>query len=624
MAGNKNFYVPMPQVDAVIKRIETISVANDSTVQDLMSDLLGFSGVLGDMSNKALGNVGSVSINIDIPKAPEFTPPPTPVAFTPSALKFGNRPTLTATGDLPTLDFGGAPTKSFGDAPTPAAEFSVAVPGNVPSVIVPSMPPQPTLGSYNLPELVVPNIAPFVGSAPIYTPTETLSPQFVGGLSTFAEPAAGVAGLALADHQKLLMTRVTAGGTGLPPAVETAIWNRERDRESSIMRSAEEDVLRQDAAQGFYTPTGTAQAKLYKVRADYSNKIISLGRDIAIKQAELELTNVMKALEQLIPIEQEMVKYDLAMRQRAFDTIKFNNDVAVQVYDVTMKGFLAAQEARKIGVSLYQAQIQAYESEVQAYTALLGAERAKIDMNKALVDQYIAQLSVNTMLLDVYKAEVSATVAAGELEGLKVKVFDSQVSAFNAQVQAHVARIQGKAAETQVYAERVKAYQTEMQSYSAQVEAKAKEFDARATQFKLIQDTNRLQLEMYKTEVDANVSKQNAEIGYATVYNQANSTYASSIASFNNIQAQVWGAASQAHISAQTVASQVAKMNLDAVQASKAMSLDASKTAAQTYSQLISSYLNQQHYGVSVGGSASLGASLSEGHSFSGSEDSTS
>jgi hypothetical protein len=441
---------------------------------------------------------------------------------------------------------------------------------------------------------------------------------FKGEIVTYVEPADNAVSTALWDHLTLLKNRVQAGGTGLPAAIEGAIWSRAADRERGLALGAETDALRQDAARGFHTPTGAAQAKLLQVRNEYGSKMISLGRDVAIKQAELEIANIQKALEQIIPMEQLLVTHENEARRRALDAATQANTAAGQIYDIYMRGFLGGQESRKIGLGIYQGEIQAYEAETRAYSALIDAERAKTDINKALIEQYTAEIGVNAQLIEMYKTEVDAAVAAGRLEELKLKMFELEITAFEAQTKTYIALLQGKTAEAQIYGERVRAYQAELQGYSAEVEAATRVHQSLVERFKLQQGTDQLRVEMYKARVDANASKAKAETDFAAVNNQANSTYAQAIASFNAIQAKVWEASTQAHISAQTAAAQVAKMNLDAVQASKALSQDATKAASQVYAQLISSALSQQHYSVSASGSSSLGANLSESHSFSG------
>lgn len=599
-------------------RIDSVRANNEKTVDGLLSSMTNFADDLVSFADGITGSSGSVSLNIDVPDAPTFREPPEPKVFTPSVLEFGAEPSLTNVAAMPGLSFPVAPTKDYGEAPTPVPDFTVAVPNDLPSITVPTMPDKPTLSYPDRPTLYVTNFGSFTEVAPTYDPTSAVAPLFTGNIDQYVESTDTSISQMLLSHRQMLSDRIANGGTGLPAHIETAIWNRERDRESALLRSAEEDALRQDAALGFHTPTGTAQAKLYRVQADYGDKMIAFGRDIAIKQAQLEIDNIQKALEQLIPIEQELVKYDTAARQRALEAVKFNNDAAVQIYDITSKAFLAAQESRKIGVDILKAEIQAYEAKAGVFKTLVEAEKSKVEVNKELIAQYSAELSINNLLLEAYKAEIDAAVSAGRLEELKMKIFELQISAFKAQTDAHTALLQGKTAEAQVFSERVRAYQAEMQGYSTEVDAISKQFQAHSEQYKLMQNTDRLEVEMYKIKTDANVAKQNSEINYASILNQANASYSSAIASYNSVNAQVWGASSQAHISAQQVASQIAKMNLDAVQASKSMSIDATKSASQVYAQLISSFLNQQHYAMGFTGRTGLDASYNynEQHSF--------
>jgi len=642
--------VPVADVTQALDQIEQAHTNGANFANELMQQVHVFSTTLMRSAELFAQNVGSVSIDIEVPPMADLRDPPEVKEFKPSELqmppdvklqheeqkppKLITMSAVTAAVDEASKNgtalpgaIGGEditilpnkPTNTLGSAPNGPGPFEGTVPGNLPQIIIPDSPVKPDLSAPASPSLYIPTLSPFGGSTPSYSEGSVRKPDpFWDTLKHWVPEPNPAISTALKEHLELLKARASKGGTGLPASVEYAMWNRERDREAYVMRGAEIDVLRQDAALGFPTPAGTAQAKLLKVRSDYSSKLISLGRDIAIKQAELELANIQKALEQIIPMEQMLVQHDISLVQIAAEAARRTNETALQIYDVYMKGFLAEQESRKIAIEVYKGQIQAYEAEIHAHVALIEAEKAKTEVNKVLLEQYTAELGVNNMLLEAYKTEIEAAVAKGKMEELKIRVFEAQISAFDAEVKGYVAQVQGKLAEIQAFGELVKVRQTELQAYTAEVEAATKEYEASVQYFKLLQDSDKLRVEMYKTALDANVSKAKVETEYASVNNQANAAHAQAIASFNNVQAQVWGASAQAHISAQTAASQAAKMNLDAVQASKAMMQDATKTAAQVFAQLVSSALSQQHYSVSASGSSSLGANLSESHSFSG------
>ncbi len=87
-----------------------------------------------------------------------------------------------------------------------------------------------------------------------------------------------------------------AGGTGLDATVEAAIWDRAREREAAIAQAQVDEATLQDEALGFDFPTGALNARLEAVGQEFHNKVSSISRDIAIKQADLEQQNLRDAI----------------------------------------------------------------------------------------------------------------------------------------------------------------------------------------------------------------------------------------------------------------------------------------------------------------------------------------
>jgi len=610
-------YVPIADVVGSIDQITSARNQGVDFVNSLLSHMSGFSSALNDAANAVGSSVGSLNFNLNLPNPPNLIDPKEPTPFRPTELQFGAEPTLDTAAVPDQLRLPDKPTREYGGPPSPPNPYTgMTTPMDLPEFDVLVKPDRPDRYVPAYPTLTPPDITSFIGTVPEYTPAQSQPEPMRGEIKTYVESGSVTA--RLQAHASYLMSRVTTGGTGLPTAVENHIWLRARDRELVAARSAEVDVIRQDAARGFYTPTGLAQAKLLAVRSDYALKTNALSRDVAIKQAELELANIQKALELIGPMEQTLAQMDNAVRQRALDAVRQNNEAAIQVYDVYLKGFLANEESRKIAIEVYKGEIQAYEAQVQAYNGLISAERTKVDINKTLVEQYIAELNINNILLGMYKSEVDAVVALGSLEELKLKRFAMQVQAFEASTKAYAAEIQGKVAEAQVYSESIRGYQAQLQGYASEVDAKTKEYAALAESYKLKQGNNAMLTEMYKVRVEAAGTQAKAETDYAAVYNQAQSTYAGAIASFNALQAKVWEATTQNQIATQKVAAEISKMNLDSVQASKSMAIEASKVGAQTYAQIVGSALSQMHYSIGASGSSSLSGNLSESHTFSG------
>lgn len=599
----------LSDVGTRLNRVET----NAATAMNTLGDIVD---KLAQAAQNIIDSTGSISVDIKLPTPINLERPERPSEFVPTPPEYGRPPEPDPiTGPTP-LTIPDAPPANFGTAPTALRSYTGRAPTNDVRLNIPEISGAPTLTRPERGTLADINIRTFGGVEPTYSPTYATTPGMSSSIERYTESTIAPIVTMLQAHIDELNSRIRNGGTGLPAVVEAAIWNRAYDREAQLARGAEQDVLRQDAALGFPLPAGGVQSKLMRIRTENMAKMATIGRDIAIKQAELELANVQKALELLPAVEQIYVQFESATRQRILDAVRQSNEAALQIYDAVLKGFLASEESRKIGVSVFQAEIQAYEAKVRAYAAEIGAEQSKADVNKAIISQYVAELEANTALLDAYKSEVEATVAIGKMEELKLKAFEVEVAAFDAETRGFLAEAQGKNAEMQIFAERVRAYQSEVQGYSAVVDAKTKAKSAEIEAYRAKQDANRIKLEAYRALVDAEGGRASAEAQAAGAIAQSESIYASAVGSFNNVNASMWNAVAQAQIQVANTTASVSRMNADVLQASRAMSMDASKTTAQVYSQLLSSIMSQAHYSLGASGSVTKGESESANYGF--------
>jgi hypothetical protein len=104
----------------------------------------------------------------------------------------------------------------------------------------------------------------------------------------------------LKDAQDWITRALTEGGTGINANVEDQIWQRDRARVLQEVNRASEEVLATFAARRFPVPPGAAQHQLYLANLAAQNKIAQASRDVAIKQAELEVENVKFAVQQAL------------------------------------------------------------------------------------------------------------------------------------------------------------------------------------------------------------------------------------------------------------------------------------------------------------------------------------
>ena len=604
--------------DAVNEAIVRVDNAIESA-QAAANQFTGMTDAFATALTVAAAGIGAstarISAFISTPTAPALTPPSLPPTFQPTTLDFGMEP-LFGTHAVPTEPASPiAPLDTIGSAPTPPTDFTGVAP--VPTYVLnpPVAPTAPTPVMPNEPTFLPINMPVFSDVAPSYVPDYTNFNLITPDITPYIEPDTGIVA-SLQAHRGLLISRITNGGTILPPAVEQGIWDRARDREWNDALNAERDAIRQDAANGFALPSGALQAKLMKVRTDFAGKIITVSRDIAIKQAEMEVDNINKAYEQMTQLEGQLVQADIAMKANALAAARYATESAVQIFDAQVKGYMASLDARKISVQIYQAMMEAFTARVNAYKAQIDGEKAKSEYNRDLVAMYESEIRAEIAKLDIFKTQVMAMDASVRVEEFKIRQFESQIGAFTAQVNAYTAQVSGKNAEAQNYGERVRAFQSRVGAYAAEVGAYTSKYTANVEVYKSLIQADLAKTDMYKARVEAQGIKSQAELGYASVLQHSASTYAGAMASYNEVLVKEWEAATQSHFTAQTILANTTKMNTDTMQTARAMSLDAAKAGAQVYAQLTGSALNMVHYSVGAGGNAGLSDSYAEQHNY--------
>jgi hypothetical protein len=331
-------------------------------------------------------------------------------------------------------------------------------------ISIPSVPTEPIYASPDLPALLsltIPDVPDVTfPSLDIEAPSYSIpdAPSFTFSISDILISDDPLMQAAI-DRLK---NNIVYGGTGLTEAVENAIWARDLERMEQQLEDATDKVMAMWAKKGFSLPDGMLAHSLSEVQKEHYNKLTDRSREISIKQAELEQTNIFKSLELAVSLAGQLsdmlIKYETLALQAQEMTAKFANeyiDMQIKTYGIALEGFKAA-------AAVYEAKIRAMTSQVEIYKTQVEAEVAKNQVNESSVKLYSEQMRAITVLVDIYKAKVQAMAAL--LEGEKVKVeankmqFDvwaketeTRIAIFNGQVEQYRAETQFNVAEAEAY-----------------------------------------------------------------------------------------------------------------------------------------------------------------------------
>lgn len=505
---------------------------------------------------------------INVSTAPQFTTTPPPID-----LSFGPPAPLDATVPSP-------PTLSPVVMPT---EPALALP-QVPSLVGITIPVAPLL---NLPTFTA------------VTPDSPLAPQYI---FSFAETA--YTDQLLTDLKTQLGVWVNGASTGLAPAVEQAIWDRDRAREIVASQRKIGESIRTFAMRGFTKPPGALNLDIQQALQDSQGVVSSASRDIMVKQAELEQSNRRFAFETAWKVEEGLINYNSQMAQRAFEAAKFAQQVGIDIFHEL--------------VARYAADIQAYVAQVDVYKAAIQAELAKLDIYRAELDGQRLISEINVQAVEVYKAQISAAQAIVEMFRTEVEaantqamVNKTQIDAFAAQVGAYAEQVRAKASEYEAYATRVQAEVSKMNVFKIEADA----YDSQVTGFKATVDalvaakniemdvSQRLPLDVFKALTDVYRTQVGAEVDRVDALNK---TYATAGEVFAQEMSAVKSEADVA-VAASNLRIEAAKANVQLVTEQVTLLVEAIKGGAQVAAQIAAAALSAVNLSGQIGDHVSYG-----------------
>lgn len=504
------------------------------------------------------------------------------------------------------------PEMAFGTPPAPFTELLPDAPGvnmafETPelSVTLPAPPNLLSIQTYRFDGINFPTIDTNI---PVLT---VVAPSIVEYV-----PGALYTSSLLTAAQSALERFITVGGTALPPAIEEALWNRNRDREYRAQAASIAELERLEVL-GYAFPPGVFTDARIKISTEMGYVATTLSREIAIENAKLEQDNVKFALQNAISLEGQMIQYRNQTEQRLFDSVKYATDAGIAVYNAQVQAYAAYLDAYKTKVAVYEAQIRAEIAKVEAYKAEMDAEAVKAQVNTALVQQYKTQVDAALANVEIFKAEIGAIQLKAEIEKMKIEIFGEQVKAYGSKVNAYTAGVEGFRAQISAEASKQDAFRSKVQAYAAQVDAGSKAVDAKIEEYRSLIQAKTAEWEGYKAAASAESSRAQAiaSINQATAESYKAET--SAIASYNDVLTKQWQVAVDQAQRVTEIGISAAKANAELYTSTRALALEAAKVGAQVSAQIGAAALNSANWSWSESTSESTSTSDSNSRSWS-------
>lgn len=405
----------------------------------------------------------------------------------------------------------------------------------------------------------------------------------------FAVPSEQAYDSAFTTAMRDELRRRLNGGTGISASVEAQIWARAQSREAAVSAANVAEVMRNAEASGFSLPSGAMAAQLREAQKLALGKYAELSTDIAIKQAELEQTNVKHAIEQGIQLEARLIDYTNAMMGRAFDAAKYLAQNAIEVYNSLVAQYRANLEKFNAAVTVYRALIDAERAKVDAYSAEVSGERAKVEINRALVDQQRLQIDLRNAEIALYRERLAATRAVLDLDNVRLQMFGERVRAYTAGISAESARVEAFKALTQTNQIRTDTYKTSVEAYAARMRTLSEASKTRADTYEAEVRAFSNKVQAYASKVSAAAEQTKTLVSIEGLKSEHAKTELAAVTSNNQLQVARYEAEIKLYEANKTVAAQQAQLISSNYFALQQLVAEASKVAAQVNAQLAAS-----------------------------------
>lgn len=431
----------------------------------------------------------------------EFAVDTPPVRISLNPVDLSGFPSLPSfSGVAPTFDYPATPGEFLEQAPTEPSNLPERLVPDLPSYALPAV---PSMRQLVLPDVPQVTLTAFTEQAPESTGISPPLDAFTYTDTPFSSE--------LLDELQAKIREWLQGGTGIPANIWQDMWERARGKERLAARAARQQVMEEWAAKGFFLPTGIANAGLLQVTEKTRDMEATLSRDMAIKEAEMEQSNIRFAMEKGIALVSFLGELHNQTMQRAFAVAQFAYQAQINIFNVRVDFYKAQLAGYQAKASVWKEQLQAELVKLEIYKNQLEGQKLIGQLNLQDVEVYKARLQGVLAVVDLYKAQVEGVKTQVEADALKIQTYKAKVEAFGERVKAYLAQVEVYAKQLDAQKTRASIFQVEGEVFASQARAYAANVDGVAKQKQVTIEANNVLLKQFEAETDAWKAKVLAE-----------------------------------------------------------------------------------------------------------------
>lgn len=391
-----------------------------------------------------------------------------------------------------------APVDTSGKPERPPTD-TVTIPPE-PTILMPDM---GTLVEITVPEFTFPTLPLFDGTAPEFD-----EPRPATNL-VWAEPT----------YQSELLDETTArvrawlqGGTGLPPAIQQALFDAARSREMQTALESTQSAFDTWAARGFTMPPGmlVEQVNVAQEKSRLAQNVLE--REILVKSQEWEIENLRIAVERGIALETVLINQFSNSAQRIFEAAKYRVEADISVFNAMVSLFNARSTAYQTEATVWKYRVEAEMMKLDVFKAEIEAEKAKGQLNEQTVRVYEARIKAVQSFIEIYKARMDGAKVQSDVVRSQIEAYRADVEAYGSQLDAEKKRFEAYEAEVRGETAKATSLEAEARAYAATVSAQAEKANLKVKYVEARVSALRAGIEKFTAELEAEKATSRASL----------------------------------------------------------------------------------------------------------------
>lgn len=414
------------------------------------------------------------------------------------------------------------------------------------------------------------------------------------------------------------------GGSGIPPAVEDAMYQRAAEREDREVSKMLDEIDLDSSRRGFTTPNGFLAARKDSVRTEALLTKQALHRELTIQIAQWQVENVRLAVEHGIAAENVFVNLFDNSANRVFEAAKTQLMAGIDIYNAKAALFNARISKMQVQAAVFEAKLRAELAKIDIFKAEIEGELAKGQINDNRIRAYEAMIRTVVSMVEVYKAKMQGANIQADIGRTQIESYKAEVSAYAEKVKAdktrfdaYDSRIRGEAAKGGIIDAEARAYSALIQGKIASSEIDTKRLDAvvksnsaKLEEFRAFIDLEKTKIQSQLATIDASAKAYTADTQRFVATAQAQSEVAKLGVTAKEAEIRTNIAYYQAQVQAY-----VNRMDMMIKQAQ--LALDAVRSAGQIGSTLAAGAMAGVSVGAQLSGQGGVSATGSEQNSNS-------